>query len=92
VYAQVYAQAISAICQIDYPCDLLLIRVLDGSDDESIQWLIRAEVSKWNLTGVNIIYRNCLVRTGYEVRKLNSAMSRDYVFFAIFDAHFEFII
>jgi len=33
---QVYAQAISAVCQIDYPCDILLIQVLEGSEDEII--------------------------------------------------------
>ena len=38
---QVYDQSISAVCGIDWPRDRLLIQVLDDSDDESIQWLIK---------------------------------------------------
>ncbi|CAL5205125.1 unnamed protein product [Lathyrus oleraceus] len=90
---EVYEQSISAICQIDWPRDRLLIQVLDDSDDESIQWLIKAEVSKWNQKGINIIYRHRLIRTGYKAGNLNSAMSCDYVkdyeFVAIFDADFQ---
>ncbi|CAH2050587.1 unnamed protein product [Thlaspi arvense] len=61
---QVYEQSISAF--------------LDDSDDESIQWLIRGEVSKWSQKGVNIIYRHRLVRTGYKAGNLKSAMNCDY--------------
>nr|XP_004501228.1 probable xyloglucan glycosyltransferase 5 isoform X1 [Cicer arietinum] len=90
---EVYEQSISAVCQIDWPRDRLLIQVLDDSNDESIQWLIKAEVSKWNQKGINIIYRHRLVRTGYKAGNLNSAMSCDYVkdyeFVAIFDADFQ---
>ncbi|KAK2446161.1 putative xyloglucan glycosyltransferase [Trifolium repens] len=90
---EVYEQSISAVCQIDWPRDRLLIQVLDDSDDESIQWLIKAEVSKWNQKGINIIYRHRLIRTGYKAGNLNSAMSCDYVkdyeFVAIFDADFQ---
>ncbi|KAI5431187.1 hypothetical protein KIW84_035375 [Lathyrus oleraceus] len=59
--------------------DRLLIQVLDDSDDESIQWLIKAEVSKWNQKGINIIYRHRLIRTGYKAGSLNSTMSCGYV-------------
>ncbi|CAI8599755.1 unnamed protein product [Vicia faba] len=90
---EVYEQSISAVCQIDWPRDRLLIQVLDDSDDESIQWLIKAEVSKWNQKGINIIYRHRQIRTGYKAGNLNSAMSCDYVkdyeFVAIFDADFQ---
>lgn len=90
---EVYEQSISAVCQLDWPKDRLLIQVLDDSDDESIQCLIKAEVSKWNQRGVNIIYRHRLVRTGYKAGNLKSAMSCDYVksyeFVAIFDADFQ---
>lgn len=92
-FMQVYEQSISAVCQIDWPRDRFLIQVLDDSDDESIQWLIKAEVSKWSQKGINIIYRHRLVRTGYKAGNLNSAMSCDYVkdhdFVAIFDADFQ---
>ncbi|CAN6449599.1 unnamed protein product [Victoria cruziana] len=90
---EVYEQSISAVCQLDWPKDRLLIQVLDDSDDESIQCLIRAEVSKWSQRGVNIVYRHRLVRTGYKAGNLKSAMNCDYVkayeFVAIFDADFQ---
>ncbi|KAG1326951.1 putative xyloglucan glycosyltransferase 8 [Cocos nucifera] len=90
---EVYEQSISAVCQIDWPRDRLLIQVLDDSDDETIKMLIKAEVSKWSQRGVNIVYRHRLVRTGYKAGNLKSAMSCDYVkdyeFVAIFDADFQ---
>lgn len=90
---QVYEQSISAVCQLDWPKDRLLIQVLDDSDDESIQCLIKAEVAKWSQTGINIIYQHRLVRTGYKAGNLKSAMGCDYVksyeFVAIFDADFQ---
>ncbi|CAK9146069.1 unnamed protein product [Ilex paraguariensis] len=90
---EVYEQSISAVCQLDWPKDRLLIQVLDDSSDESIQWLIKGEVSKWSQRGVNIIYRHRLVRTGYKAGNLKSAMNCDYVkayeFVAIFDADFQ---
>ncbi|RYR74958.1 hypothetical protein HN51_021168 [Arachis hypogaea] len=90
---EVYEQSISAVCQIDWPRDCLLIQVLDDSDDESIQCIIKTEVSKWSRKGVNIIYRHRLNRTGYKAGNLKSAMSCDYVkgyeSVAIFDADFQ---
>ncbi|XP_010548551.1 PREDICTED: probable xyloglucan glycosyltransferase 5 [Tarenaya hassleriana] len=90
---EVYEQSISAVCQLDWPKDHMLIQVLDDSDDESIQQLIKAEVAKWSQKGVNIIYRHRLVRTGYKAGNLSSAMCCDYVkeyeFVAIFDADFQ---
>ncbi|KAH7858930.1 hypothetical protein Vadar_029501 [Vaccinium darrowii] len=90
---EVYEQSISAVCQIDWPKDRLLIQVLDDSDDESIQLLIKGEVLKWSQKSINIIYRHRLVRTGYKAGNLKSAMSCDYVkpyeFVAIFDADFQ---
>ncbi|XP_077238247.1 putative xyloglucan glycosyltransferase 5 [Tasmannia lanceolata] len=90
---EVYEQSISAVCQIDWPKDRLLIQVLDDSDDENIVRLIKAEVTKWSQKGINIIYRHRLVRTGYKAGNLKSAMNCDYVkgyeFVAIFDADFQ---
>ncbi|TQE00568.1 hypothetical protein C1H46_013812 [Malus baccata] len=90
---EVYEQSISAVCQIDWPKDRVLIQVLDDSDDESIQWLIKTEVANWSQKGINIIYRHRVVRTGYKAGNLKSAMScdyvRDYEFVAIFDADFQ---
>lgn len=90
---QVYELSISAVCQLDWPKDRLLIQILDDSDNECIQDLIKSEVAKWNQKGINIIYRHRLVRTGYKAGNLKSAMSCDYVkdyeFVAIFDADFQ---
>ncbi|KAJ0984242.1 hypothetical protein J5N97_002598 [Dioscorea zingiberensis] len=90
---EVYEQSISAVCEIDWPKDRLLIQVLDDSDDEDIKLLIKAEVSKWSQQGVNIVYRHRLVRTGYKAGNLKSAMSCDYIkdyeFVALFDADFQ---
>ncbi|KAF0911376.1 hypothetical protein E2562_008261 [Oryza meyeriana var. granulata] len=90
---EVYEQSISAACQLDWPREKFLIQVLDDSSDESIQLMIKAEVSKWSHQGVNIIYRHRVLRTGYKAGNLKSAMSCDYVkdyeFVAIFDADFQ---
>ncbi|GMN39861.1 hypothetical protein TIFTF001_009096 [Ficus carica] len=90
---EVYEQSISAVCQIDWPKNCLLIQVLDDSSDESIQCLIQAEVAKWSQKGINIRYRHREVRTGYKAGNLKSAMSCNYIkdceFVAIFDADFQ---
>ncbi|KAK1309969.1 putative xyloglucan glycosyltransferase 2 [Acorus calamus] len=71
----------------------MLIQVLDDSSEESIQYMIKAEVDSWNRKGVNIIYRHRFFRTGYKAGNLKSAMSCDYVkdyeFVVIFDADFQ---
>ncbi|XP_009593247.1 probable xyloglucan glycosyltransferase 5 [Nicotiana tomentosiformis] len=90
---EVYELSITAVCQLDWPKDRLLIQILDDSDNECIQELIKSEVAKWSQKGINIIYRHRLVRTGYKAGNLKSAMSCDYVkdyeFVAIFDADFQ---
>lgn len=90
---EVYELSISAACQLDWPKERLLIQILDDSNDESIQHMIKSEVTRWNQKGVNIIYRHRLLRTGYKAGNLKSAMSCDYVkdyeFVAIFDADFQ---
>ena len=90
---QVYETSISHVCELDWPRDRLLIQVLDDSDDEVCQMLIKAEVTKWSQRGVNVIYRHRLSRTGYKAGNLKSAMACDYVkdyeFVAIFDADFQ---
>ncbi|KAF6169207.1 hypothetical protein GIB67_013637 [Kingdonia uniflora] len=90
---EVYEQSISAVCQIDWPKDHFLVQVLDDSNDENIQWLIKAEVSKWSQRGIIIFYKHHLVRTVYKAKNLKSVMRCDYVkryeFVAIFDADFQ---
>ncbi|KAH6783614.1 Cellulose-synthase-like C5 [Perilla frutescens var. hirtella] len=90
---EVYEISISAACELDWPRERLLIQVLDDSDDEGIQYLIKNEVSRWSQKGINIVYRHRLARTGYKAGNLKSAMSceyvKDYEFVAIFDADFQ---
>ncbi|KAL0461675.1 UNVERIFIED_CONTAM: Xyloglucan glycosyltransferase 4 [Sesamum latifolium] len=90
---EVYEQSIAAVCQLDWPKDRFLVQILDDSDDELLQHLIRDEVMSWKEKGVNIIYRHRFIRTGYKAGNLKSAMACDYVkdyeFVAIFDADFQ---
>nr|GMD49123.1 xyloglucan glycosyltransferase 4 [Ipomoea batatas] len=90
---EVFAQSIGAACQLDWPKDRFLVQVLDDSDDEVCQQMIRNEVLSWKEKGVNIVYRHRLIRTGYKAGNLNSAMAceyvKDYEFVAIFDADFQ---
>ncbi|KAH7846536.1 hypothetical protein Vadar_015106 [Vaccinium darrowii] len=90
---EVFDQSIGAACELDWPRDRFLVQVLDDSDDENIQNLIRNEVWSWKQKGVNIIYRHRFIRTGYKAGNLKSAMACDYVkdyeFVTIFDADFQ---
>ncbi|XP_042001456.1 xyloglucan glycosyltransferase 4-like [Salvia splendens] len=90
---EVYEQSIGAACQLDWPKDRFLVQVLDDSDDELLQHLIRDEVVAWKEKGVNIVYRHRFIRTGYKAGNLKSAMACDYVkdyeFVVIFDADFQ---
>ncbi|PIN05786.1 Xyloglucan 6-xylosyltransferase [Handroanthus impetiginosus] len=90
---EVYEQSIAAACELDWPKDRFLVQILDDSDDELLQNLIRDEVMSWREKGVNIVYRHRFIRTGYKAGNLKSAMACDYVknyeFVAIFDADFQ---
>ncbi|XP_042022379.1 xyloglucan glycosyltransferase 4-like [Salvia splendens] len=90
---EVFEQSIGAACQLDWPKDRFLVQVLDDSDDELCQRLIREEVMLWKEKGVNIIYRHRFDRTGYKAGNLKSAMSceyvKDYEFVTILDADFQ---
>lgn len=90
---QVYQQSIAAVCNLDWPKSKLLIQVLDDSDDQTAQLLIKEEVQKWQQEGANILYRHRVIRDGYKAGNLKSAMNcnyvKDYEFVAIFDADFQ---
>ncbi|XP_057791636.1 xyloglucan glycosyltransferase 4 [Salvia miltiorrhiza] len=90
---EVYEQSIGAACQLDWPKDRFLVQVLDDSDDELLQHLIRDEVVSWREKGVNVVYRHRFLRSGYKAGNLKSAMACDYVkdyeFVVIFDADFQ---
>ena len=91
--SQVYQQSISAVAQLDWPKEKILIQVLDDSSDAEVQTLISNEVCKWQQNGTRIVYRHRIDRTGYKAGNLKSAMScnyvKDYEFVAIFDADFQ---
>ncbi|CAN4079558.1 unnamed protein product [Withania somnifera] len=90
---EVFAQSIGAVCRLDWPKDRFLVQVLDDSDDEVLQQMIKNECLSLKEKGVNIIYRHRFIRTGYKAGNLKSAMGCDYVqdyeFVAIFDADFQ---
>ncbi|KAI3977292.1 hypothetical protein MKX01_017248 [Papaver californicum] len=90
---EVYQQSISAVCNIDWPKEKMLIQVLDDSDDTATQLLIKEEVYKWQQQGANIVYRHRVLRDGYKAGNLKSAMNCSYVknyeFVTIFDADFQ---
>lgn len=90
---QCYEQSISAVCQLDWPRERILIQVLDDSSDEEVQLLIEGEVAKWQQKGINIIYRHRTDRTGFKAGNMKSGMEEEYVkdyeFVTIFDADFQ---
>ncbi|KAK6116048.1 hypothetical protein DH2020_008317 [Rehmannia glutinosa] len=90
---EVYQQSIAAVCNLDWPKGRLLIQILDDSDDQKTQLLIKEEVHKWQQNDANIIYRHRVIREGYKAGNLKSAMGcsyvKDYEFVAIFDADFQ---
>ena len=91
--SQVYQQSISAVAQLDWPKEKILILVLDDSSDAEVQTLISNEVCKWKQNDTRIVYQHRIDRTGYTAGDLKAAMSCDYVkdyeFVAIFDADFQ---
>ncbi|KAL6527323.1 putative xyloglucan glycosyltransferase 12 [Orobanche gracilis] len=90
---EVYQQSIAAVCNLDWPKGRLLIQILDDSDDETAQMLIKEEVHMWQKNDANIVYRHRVIREGYKAGNLKSAMNcsyvKDYEFVAIFDADFQ---
>jgi cellulose synthase/poly-beta-1,6-N-acetylglucosamine synthase-like glycosyltransferase len=90
IYNEMYVadRLIDAVCQLDYPRDLLEIQVLDDSTDETTAIAERA-VRRHALTGVKITFMHRTDRRGYKAGALEAglkAASGEYV--AIFDADF----
>src|SRR4029453_19356808 len=56
---------IDAVCELDYPSELLEIQVLDDSTDETTS-IAEHAVRRHALGGVNIRYMHLFVRTGYK--------------------------
>ena len=90
IYNEMYVadRMIDAVCQLDYPRDLLEIQVLDDSTDETTTIAERA-VRRHALKGVKIIFIHRTDRRGYKAGALEAGLkvaSGEYV--AIFDADF----
>jgi cellulose synthase/poly-beta-1,6-N-acetylglucosamine synthase-like glycosyltransferase len=90
IYNEMYVadRLIDAVCQLDYPRDLLEIQVLDDSTDETTTIAERA-VRRHALKGVKISFLHRTDRRGYKAGALEAGLKvsgGEYV--AIFDADF----
>src|ERR1051325_9931444 len=90
IYNEMYVadRLIDAVCQIDYPRDLLEIQVLDDSTDETTSVAERA-VRRNAAQGIDIAYIHRTDRTGYKAGALEAGLKiAKGEFIAIFDADF----
>lgn len=90
IYNEMYVaeRLVDAVCQIDYPRELLEIQVLDDSTDETCKVAERA-VRRQAAAGVDIVYLHRTERTGYKAGALEAGMHvAKGEFIAIFDADF----
>src|SRR5689334_14443384 len=79
---------IDAVCEIDYPRDLLEIQVLDDSTDETTS-IAELAVRRHARRGFNIRYLHRVDRTGYKAGALDAGLAEATgEFIAIFDADF----
>jgi len=79
---------IDAVCEMEYPKDLLEIQVLDDSTDETTS-ISELAVRRHRLRGFNISYLHRVDRTGYKAGALEAGLAQatgDFI--AIFDADF----
>src|SRR3954469_5218252 len=79
---------IDAVCELDYPADLLEIQVLDDSTDETTS-IAALAVRRHTLRGADIRYMHRVDRTGYKAGALEAGLTEATgEFIAIFDADF----
>src|SRR3982751_1503552 len=90
IYNEMYVadRLIDAVCEMDYPRDLLEIQVLDDSTDETTE-IAELAVRRHAARGFNIQYLHRVDRTGFKAGALEAGLkvSRG-TFIAIFDADF----
>jgi cellulose synthase/poly-beta-1,6-N-acetylglucosamine synthase-like glycosyltransferase len=90
IYNELYVadRLIDAVCQLNYPRELLEIQVLDDSTDETRIVAERA-VMRNAASGIDITYLHRTDRTGYKAGALEAGMKvAKGEFIAIFDADF----
>ena len=79
---------IDAVCEMDYPRELLEIQVLDDSTDETTE-IAELAVRRHAARGVNIQYMHRVDRRGYKAGALEAGLAEaSGQFIAIFDADF----
>src|SRR5262245_22726506 len=84
----VASRLIDAVCEMDYPRELLEIQVLDDSTDETTE-IAELSVRRHAARGVNIHYLHRVDRTGYKAGALEAGLKEaSGKFVAIFDADF----
>jgi cellulose synthase/poly-beta-1,6-N-acetylglucosamine synthase-like glycosyltransferase len=79
---------IAAVCELDYPKELLEIQVLDDSTDETTE-IAELAVRRHSARGFDIHYLHRTDRTGYKAGALEAGLKQTTSgFIAIFDADF----
>jgi cellulose synthase/poly-beta-1,6-N-acetylglucosamine synthase-like glycosyltransferase len=90
IYNEMYVadRLIEAICELDYPRELLEIQVLDDSTDETTE-IAELAVRRHAARGFDITYLHRVDRTGYKAGALEAGLKVAKAnFIAIFDADF----
>ena len=90
IYNEMYVadRLIDAVCEIDYPRDLLEIQVLDDSTDETTE-IAELAVRRHAARGFDITYLHRVDRRGYKAGALEAGLKVAKAnFIAIFDADF----
>jgi cellulose synthase/poly-beta-1,6-N-acetylglucosamine synthase-like glycosyltransferase len=84
----VVERLVESVAQLDYPCHLLDIQVLDDSTDETVK-IAAATVEKYRAEGVDIHYIHRSDRTGFKAGALeNGLKTAQGELVAVFDADF----
>src|SRR6185295_19226684 len=90
IYNEMYVadRLIDAVCELDYPRELLEIQVLDDSTDETTE-IAELAVRRHAARGFNIRYMHRVDRRGYKAGALEAGLRESTgPFIAIFDADF----